>query len=57
MGDIADAIQEGGLCEVCSVAIDGDAPGYPRLCDECRQDAEELPGDDHMTWWSHVNDG
>ena len=33
MGDIADMILSGALCEACGAAIgDGEAPGYPRRC-------------------------
>lgn len=39
MGEIADAMINGELCEMCGVALDGDAPGYPRYCSlECAQD-------------------
>lgn len=36
MGEIADLMLDGALCEQCGGAIsDGAAPGYPRLCAEC----------------------
>lgn len=35
MGDIADMVIEGILCESCGVYIEGDAPGYPRSCSDC----------------------
>lgn len=38
MGDIADMILEGELCECCGVYM-GDACGYPRKCAGCRRDA------------------
>lgn len=37
MGDAAEMILEGLLCEQCGVLIDGDEPGYPRLCLSCEQ--------------------
>ena len=39
MGDIADAMLNGLLCECCGSFIDGDEPGYPRYC--CKQCAED----------------
>lgn len=41
MGDIAEAILDGTLCEVCGVFIDMDSPGYPRACDGCKEEEEE----------------
>ncbi len=38
MGDIAYAIIEGLLCEMCGVVIDGKESGYPRACPECNSD-------------------
>ena len=35
MGNAADAILNGVLCERCGCLIDGDEPGYPRLCRGC----------------------
>ncbi len=32
MGQYADDILDGLVCEHCGVFIDGDAPGYPRSC-------------------------
>ena len=36
MGEIADMIVDGQICEICSCDIDGTAPGYPRRCEFCR---------------------
>lgn len=36
MGDIADMMLEGVLCEGCGVYLKGDAPGYPRQCADCK---------------------
>ena len=35
MGEIADAMINGLLCEQCGCLIDGEEPGYPRSCAEC----------------------
>jgi|GEM_PF-1785760 len=35
MGDIAEMILEGVLCQVCGELIDGEEPGYPRDCESC----------------------
>jgi len=36
MGDIADMIIEGILCECCGCFI-GDPVGYPRTCEDCEE--------------------
>ena len=41
MGDIADMMLDGTLCEVCGEFIDDDEGGYPRRCAACSQ--EEPP--------------
>lgn len=38
MGDVADMMIEGYLCEQCGMVIDGEEPGYPRKCKECKRD-------------------
>lgn len=39
MGDIADMMLDGTLCEGCGVYIEGDADGFPRYCSaQCRRD-------------------
>lgn len=35
MGEAADMLLSGLMCEGCGVFIDGDEPGYPRHCDVC----------------------
>ena len=36
MGDMADLIIDGEVCQICGVDFyDGEAPGYPRTCDGC----------------------
>jgi Zn finger protein HypA/HybF involved in hydrogenase expression len=37
MGDLADMMLDGTLCEGCGVYL-GDAVGYPRRCKPCRKD-------------------
>jgi hypothetical protein len=41
MGDIAEAILDGTLCQVCGELIDDDAPGYPRTCEGCQGDEND----------------
>jgi hypothetical protein len=43
MGEIADAVIEGMLCELCGVYI-GIGPGYPRKCEDCEK---ELQNENH----------
>ena len=38
MGDVADMMLDGTLCEGCGVFMDGEAPDYPRLCADCAKD-------------------
>ena len=36
MGEIAEMMLDGALCEGCGVAMgDGKSPGYPRKCSDC----------------------
>ena len=41
MGDIADAMLEGAMCEQCGVYL-GEGDGYPRLCGGCQSDEKEV---------------
>lgn len=36
MGEIAEMVLDGILCERCGSFIDGDSPGFPRLCSDCK---------------------
>jgi hypothetical protein len=36
MGEIADDVYCGFLCQMCLCMIDEDAPGYPRTCKDCQ---------------------
>lgn len=38
MGEIAEMMLDGTLCQVCGGIIDGDTPGYPRYCQDCAKD-------------------
>ena len=41
MGDMAEAILEGLFCEECGCLIDGEEPGYPRSCDDCKEEEDD----------------
>jgi len=45
MGEIADSILNGLLCELCGAYVDGEEPGYPRKCEMCREEEEESDDD------------
>lgn len=38
MGEIAEMMLDGTLCEGCGCALDGESPGYPRKCKSCKRD-------------------
>jgi hypothetical protein len=38
MGDIAEMMLEGLLCERCGEMIDGEKTGYPRKCEDCKNE-------------------
>lgn len=38
MGEIAEMMLDGTLCERCGGIIDGTTPGFPRLCEDCEED-------------------
>lgn len=45
MGEIADAMLDGTLCECCGMFIEGEAPGFPRYCSpQCAADRGLPPG-------------
>ena len=49
MGDIAEMMLDGTLCQVCGAAMqdvgDGfEAPGYPRTCEDCKPKRRERGG-------------
>lgn len=44
MGEIAEMMLDGTLCEGCGVYLEGDGEGIPRYCsDECARDRGALP--------------
>lgn len=44
MGEIADMMLDGTLCEGCGELLDGEEPGHPRKCAFCV--SEEKAGND-----------
>lgn len=42
MGEAAEMVLEGLLCEVCGAYVDGEEPGYPRKCENCEVKEELL---------------
>jgi hypothetical protein len=40
MGENADMIMMGFICQTCGLPIDGDAWGFPRCCEECRDEEQ-----------------
>lgn len=42
MGDVADMMLDGTLCQGCGVFLNEDAPGFPCSCRNCK--AEEKKG-------------
>jgi predicted Zn-ribbon and HTH transcriptional regulator len=41
MGDIAEMILMGFLCQSCGMPIDDDAVGFPRCCEDCTSEKIE----------------
>lgn len=39
MGEIADLMINGDICEGCGVELDGSGDGYPRRCRGCERDS------------------
>lgn len=52
MGEIADAMLNGELCEWCGSSLDGDS-GYPRLCASCA-DKKKLMQMDEFDYIAHL---
>ena len=46
MGDYADMVLEGIMCEGCGLFISFTGNGYPEKCDDCKKEDEE----------THLND-
>lgn len=36
MGDIADAIMNGELCEICAAYVEDEPQGFPQKCNDCK---------------------
>lgn len=41
MGEIADMMLDGTLCQGCGEYMDDSEPGYPRFCYSCRREERE----------------
>lgn len=37
MGEVADMMLSGFLCECCGEYLDGEEPGHPRKCEDCEE--------------------
>lgn len=44
MGEIAEMMIDGTLCEGCGVYLDGDGEGFPRRCEDCAADVDDSEG-------------
>jgi len=42
MGDVADMMLDGTLCEGCGVYLEGESYGVPRYCASCHEDRREF---------------
>lgn len=38
MGEVAEMMIDGTLCQRCGTFLDGESPGFPRLCEDCQSD-------------------
>ena len=50
MGEIAEMMLDGTLCEGCGVALGGSADGFPRQCSDC---AREVRAEKHAQTLTH----
>lgn len=41
MGDVADMMLDGTLCEGCGVFLNEDAPGFPCYCAACKRERKK----------------
>lgn len=44
MGEIAEAVINGFYCELCGCLVDGEEPGYPRKCSDCKPKKNKKKG-------------
>lgn len=42
MGEVAELVLEGVFCNQCGSTVDGRAVGYPRPCDDCAEEEDEV---------------
>ena len=42
MGEVAEMMLDGTLCQGCGVLIDDDIPGYPRSCRDCAKEERAM---------------
>lgn len=47
MGEAADDVMDGFICQYCGDFIDGEAPGYPRSCSGCGPTSKVAKGIDY----------
>lgn len=40
MGEVAEMMMDGTLCEGCGVFLNEDPPGYPCQCSKCRRESK-----------------
>lgn len=38
MGEVVEDMLDGWICRDCHGLVDGDAPGYPRTCQDCLEE-------------------
>jgi hypothetical protein len=38
MGEAAEMVLDGLMCQVCGELIDGEEPGHPRSCNNCKKE-------------------
>lgn len=52
MGDIADMMLDGTLCEGCGVVLHDSIPGFPQRCADCLEPLPPLPVIEkyHVEW-------
>ncbi len=51
MGDIADQMLDGTLCEGCGIYLSDNGPGYPCYCDDCEGPGQEPVKREHHCHW------
>lgn len=41
MSQVVDDMLDGFTCQTCASFVDGEAPGYPRDCEDCESEENE----------------